>query len=145
MKTTKIILIALISALVLPACAERDRIINVNDLPVKAQNFLKNFTGKQTSFIKLEREGMRKEFDVVFTDGSTIEFNADGEWTDVNCRQSAVPAGIVPNEIKNYVKKNYPSATILQIEQYRHGYEIDLSNGLEIEFNKKFQVKNIEN
>ena len=145
MKTTKLFIIALVSFLVLPACAERDRIITVNELPIKAQAFLKHFTEKKTSFVKIEREGMRKEFDVVFTDGSSIEFNSSGEWTDVTCRQSTVPAEIVPAKIQNFVLKNHPSSTILQIEQFRYGYEVHLSNGLEVKFNKNFEVKEIEN
>mgnify|MGYP005608649501 FL=1 len=88
---------------------------------------------------------MRKEFDVVFTDGSSIEFNSSGEWTDVTCRQSTVPAEIVPAQIQNFVLKNHPSSTILQIEQFRYGYEVHLSNGLEVKFNKNFEVKEIEN
>lgn len=144
MKTRKIFIIAMVLILVLPACAERDRIITFNELPVSAQNFVKKFTNKQTSFIKLEREGLRKEYDVIFTDGSTIEFNGDGVWTDVNCRQSKVPSSIVPTPILEYVQTKYKGASILQIEQYRQGYEIELSNDLEIKFDKNFRVKDVD-
>ena len=145
MKTMKLFFVAIVSTLVLPACAERDRIITISELPATAQAFLKNFSDKQVSFATIEREGLGKEYDVVFTDGSTVEFNSDGLWHDINCRNSAVPANAVPAQIKDYVKKNYSNVQIRQIEQFRNGYEIDLSNGLELKFDKKFRIKDIDN
>ena len=145
MKTMKIYLIALVSVLVLPACAERDRIITLNDLPTNAQEFLKKFSHKEIAVIKMEREGLSKEYDVVFSDGSSVEFNAGGYWKEVNYRHSAVPTDIIPTQINDFVKKNYTGADIVQIERSRHNYEIELSNKMDIKFDKKFRVTDIDN
>ena len=43
--------------------------------------------------------------------------------------------------IQQYLAKNYPDAKILKIEKTdRKGYEVDLNNGFDIEFDKKFNV-----
>ena len=67
-----------------------------------------------------------------------------GEWKEVRCRQSEVPAQIVPEAIRNYVKTNYPDARILQIEYDDNEYEIKLSNRWEITFDSKMRVIDID-
>ena len=55
-----------------------------------------------------------------------------------------VPAAIIPEEILKYMIANYPETKILEIEHDSEGYEIKLSNRLEIKFNNKFQVVDID-
>ena len=63
---------------------------------------------------------------------------------EVKCRQSEVPAQIIPEAIRNYVKENYPDTRILQIELDKKEYEIRLSNRLEITFDSKMRVIDID-
>ena len=42
-----------------------------------------------------------------------------------------------------HVKATFPDAIIIKLDRDRRGYEVKLSNGLEIEYNKKFQVVDI--
>ena len=81
---------------------------------------------------------------MVFTNGEKVEFDKSGEWQEVRCRQSEVPAQIVPEAIRNYVKTNYPDARILQIEYDDNEYEIKLSNRWEITFDSKMRVIDID-
>ena len=85
-----------------------------------------------------------KSYDVVFTNGEKVEFDKSGEWKEARCRQSEVPAQIVPEAIRNYVKTNYPDARILQIEYDDNEYEIKLSNRWEITFDSKMRVIDID-
>lgn len=62
------------------------------------------------------------------------------EWKEVRCRQSEVPAQIVPEAICNYVKTNCLEAKIFQIEYDDNEYEIKLSNRWEITFDSKMRV-----
>ncbi len=48
---------------------------------------------------------------------------------------SAVPAAIVPAAIKQYVNATFPGMVITKIEKERYGYDIELSNDLELKFN----------
>ena len=125
--------------------ADNDKPIQVNQLPTKAQTFIKTyFKSQKVALTKQESELFYKSYDVVFTNGEKVEFDKAGEWTEVQCRQSEVPAQIVPEAIKNYVKANYSDAKILQIERDKKEYEVKLSNRWEIKFDSKMRVIDID-
>lgn len=125
--------------------ADNDKPIQVNQLPAKAQTFIKTyFKSQKVTLAKQESELFYKSYDVVFTNGEKVEFDKAGEWTEVQCRQSEVPAQIVPEAIKNYVKANYSDAKILQIERDKKEYEVKLSNRWEIKFDSKMRVIDID-
>ena len=127
------------------ACADVDRPIEVDKLPDAAQKFLKQyFPNASVSLAKVDVELAYKEYDVLLTDGTRIDFNNSGEWIDVDCKYAAIPEGIVPQQIVDYVAKNYPNVNILRIERDRHTYEVSLSNRLELTFDKKFKIVDID-
>ena len=55
-----------------------------------------------------------------------------------------MPAELVPEQIATYVKTNFADQSITKIEKKRRGWEIELSNELEIKFNKNFVVTKID-
>ena len=57
---------------------------------------------------------------------------------------AVVSGALVPTAISSYVKTTYTNVRIVQIERDRKGYEIELSNGLDIKFNKQFKVVEID-
>lgn len=125
--------------------AGNDKPIQMNQLPAKAQTFINTyFKNNKVALAKQESELFDKSYDVVFTNGEKLEFDKAGEWTEVQCRQSEVPAQIIPEAIRNYVKTNYPAAKILQIERDKKEYEIKLSNRWEIKFDSKMRVIDID-
>ena len=67
-----------------------------------------------------------------------------GEWTEVKCQQNEVPAQIIPETIRTYVKTNYPDTKIVQIEKDKKEYEVKLSNRWEIKFDSKMRVIDID-
>ena len=75
-------------------------------------------------------------YDVEFTDGAEVEFDATGLWTDVSApKGKAIPTGIVLPAIDQYVSGYYPGAAINEIERIiPSGYEVDLTNRLELIF-----------
>ena len=126
--------------------ADNDKPVQVNQLPAKAQTFLNTyFKDVKVALATQDTELFSKSYDVVFNTGDKVEFDKSGEWTEVRCRQTGVPAAIVPAQIAEYVKTTYPDAQILQIERDDRGdYEIKLSNRWEITFNKQMQVIDID-
>lgn len=142
MKKLIVIFACLIS---MQAWADNDRPIAVTDLPVEAQTFLNTyFADSKVAFVKEETDFFEVTYDVLFADGSSVEFSNSGKWTDVRCRARAVPDAIVPAEITNYVNTTYAGAVILSIERGRYAYEIELSNGWEIKFDTRFNVIDID-
>ena len=127
------------------ACADVDRPISVNELPQKAQKFLKeHFSNREVSFAKEDPELLHKEYEVVLTDGTKIEFMSDGEWKSVDCRYGSVPVAIIPKQIKDYLAQNYPQAVVLGIDYERKQYEVRLNNHLELTFDQNFRLIDID-
>lgn len=127
------------------ACADVDRPIEVGKLPSESQRFLKQyFPQVGVSLAKEDVELTYKEYEVVLTDGTHIEFRSNGDWKDVDCKYGEVPAGVVPKQIADYVSKNYPNVKITQIDRDRKSYEVSLSNRLELTFDMRFRLVDID-
>lgn len=127
------------------ACANTDRPIKANELPAAAQDFIQKYFAKATiSFAKIDDELTYKEYEVLLTDGTKLEFNGDGEWKDIDCKYGDVPSAIIPKQITQYVKKNYPEAKIIKIDRDRRDYEVSLSNRLELTFDMQFNLVDID-
>lgn len=142
----KIILVmAMFIACVTFAKADNDKPISVQDLPVAAQNFIRqHFSEKKIALAKKETDLFLNSYDVLFTDGSKIEFDRKGEWTEVNCKYSFVPEAVFPSQIKDYIEKNYPEAKVLKIERDTRDFEVKLSNKVELKFDTMFRLIDID-
>lgn len=125
--------------------ADDDKPITVEQLPQKAQAFIQQyFKGKEISLAKLEKDMWNKKYEVVFVNGDKLEFDKNGEWEEVGCKFSEVPGGIVPKQIRDDVAKKYPDAKILGIERDSRGYDIQLNNRLELQYDTSFQLVDID-
>ncbi len=123
------------------AWADYERVITVDQLPAKAQTFIQqHFPSEKVALAKMERELFGTSYDVIFTSGNSVEFDKNGEWTDVKCKFSEVPADAVPAQITKFVTEHHADAKILKLERDRYTYEVKLSNFWEIKFDKKFNV-----
>ena len=128
------------------ASADNDKLINKSELPVQAQQFIDNyFAGVELTYAKLERDFLERSYEVVLADGTKLEFTSRGDWKEVDCRYGEVPAGIVPQAIREYVNKKYANEKILKIEHDRGYYELKLSNRYELTFNKDYKIVDIDN
>ena len=63
---------------------------------------------------------------------------------DVECKYGEVPAAIVPQQIRDYVAKNYPDRKVTAIDRDRRDYEVELDNGLDLKFDLKFRLIDID-
>ena len=125
--------------------ADKEKSIKISELPQKAQEFIaEHFPDSKVALAKLESGILEKSYDVIFTNGIKVEFDGSGNWTEVKCKGSSVPQAIIPEKIVRYVNENFPGEKILEIEKEKKTYEIKLSGGLEIEFNSKMQVIDID-
>ena len=129
----------------LTACADDDLPIRTNQLPRNAQQFLTQyFRGVEVSYAKQDDEGFDKSYEVVFVDGNKVEFRRDGEWKEVDCRYGRVPDAIVPRAILDFVRQHYAGQYIRKIERDRHGYEVKLTSGLELKFDRNGRFRKID-
>lgn len=135
MKKLLIVTLCLLGAM---SASARDRYSHdQNVLPVAAQTVLKNNFKSGVNHIKIDKDwGRVSEYEVILNDGTEITFDTKGNWKDIEVgRDVSIPKGLVPASILDYVKQNQKSATITGIEKSRSGYEVELSNGVEMKFN----------
>ena len=127
------------------SCADSKTPIPFEKLPAAAQQLInKHFATKQVALAYIDDEMVETTYKVTFNDGTKIEFDSNGEWTDIECLAEAVPEALVPQMIASYVAATYPQAFITELSRDRKGYEIKLSNTLELKFNKKFELIEID-
>ena len=127
------------------ANAGNDKPISVNALPAKAQTLLsQHFNGQKVMLATIESGVVSKSYDVVLQNGTKLEFDKKGNLTEVDCKQSIVPDQLIPQAIRNYLKENYPAQAVKKIEMNKNEYEVELANGLDLTFNKNFQLIDID-
>ena len=127
------------------ANAGNDKPINVNELPAKAQTLLsKHFKGQKVMLATIESGVVSRSYDVVLRNGTKLEFDKKGNLTEIDCKQGFVPSQLIPQPIKNYLKENYRGETVRKIELNKKEYEVELTNGIDLTFNKHFQLIDID-
>ena len=127
------------------ANAGNDKPINVNELPAKAQTLLsKHFKGQKVMLATIESGVVSKSYDVVLRNGTKLEFDKKGNLTEIDCKQGIVPSQLIPQPIKTYLKENYRGEAVRKIEWNKKEYEVELTNGIDLTFNKHFQLIDID-
>lgn len=125
--------------------ADDEKPIQVGQLPTKAQTFISTyFKGHKIALAKVESDLFSKSYDVIFTDGDKLEFDKRGDWVEISCKKEGVPVQAVPEAIRLYVQSNYENTKILKIERSSKEYEVELSNRLELTFDKEFHLIDID-
>ena len=132
MKQIRIFLVALMSLLMTNAAMADDTPIPAEQLPAAAKNFVSaHFQGKTILYAEKDWNS----YECHLNDGTKIEFRRNGAWDKVDCHMTAVPAAIVPAAIQQYVNTNFAGNVITKIDKERYGYDIELSNDMELKFN----------
>ena len=139
----KLFLFALAAfSLIAVSCSDDDNketVINAAQLPEAARLFAEaHFPG--ATFTRVEQQSVAGSdgsiYDTRLSNGFEIDFDAEGNWTDIDGNSQTVPNAIVPQAILDYVAANYASSTVTTIEIENHGYDIELSNGTDLVFNE---------
>lgn len=120
--------------------------IDRSQLPESAQQFLtKYFPKSKVGMIKVDRHLLKKtDYDVKLVNGTKIEFNNAGKWTSVDCKTREVPQDLILKPIRNYVAKNFPDVKIVKIEKDFVGFDIELSDGVEVKFDRLGNFKSVD-
>lgn len=130
----KIFFLIVISFIFATSCAGPDKPIAVSQLPTAAQTFIKtNFSSDKVSHAFID-EGFSTEYEVYFENGNQIEFDKNGQWKEVKCVIGKVPAKIIPVSISKYISQYFNGTDIIKIKKDRRGYEVELRNEIELEF-----------
>lgn len=119
-----------------------DTPVAADQLPAAVKTFVtKHFPKQKVVFAERDSDFLEKtKFEVRLDDGSKVEVYKDGTWNKVENKTSGVPAGFAPKGIADYVKANYAAFVVIKVEKERNGYEVELSNGVELKFNEQSQL-----
>lgn len=131
-------ILALVLFAVVPMMA-RDRVTtDVKALPAAAQELITKYYGKVgVNHIKIDSNMLgKKDYDVVLNNGTELEFNDEGSLKEIDCGRNAVPNALVLKPILDYISKNFNGKKIVSMDIKSNKYEIELSNGLDLEFDR---------
>ena len=136
-KTVSLIFVALMLLTAsLPAMARKNYTHDASVLPPAATVMLKKNFKADVSLVKTEKSfGRVSEYEVILRDGTEVSFDGSGNWKEIETSvKSKVPDGMVPQEIRQYIKSRQNNSKVIGIEKDRKGYEVKLANGVEIKF-----------
>ena len=142
MKTKAIIIgIGILLGGITAAIAGDDKPIDFGQLPANAKIFIpEHFGDLKVSYAKVDSEIFDTAYEVVFVDGSKVEFDKRGNWREIDCEYGRVPEGALPAPILDFVKNNHAQRYVVSIDRDKRNYEVKLDNGLEIKFDLNFRV-----
>lgn len=107
-------------------------------IPLKATSFLSDhFSGIAIRKVKVKKyatEAAQKKYEVKLINGVEVDFNSNGDWLEVDGNHQAIPNAILPKKIARYIKTNYPNSGVEKIEKESTKYEVELLDGLDLEF-----------
>ncbi len=132
MKFLPMLLIAVLGIAVASCDNDKDEPVASSQLPSKATEFISQYfpSARVISSVK-----DRDEYDVMLSEGTSIDFYKDGEWKDVDAANGkALPTGFYPAEIDSYVAQYFKGIGINEISKVKRGYEVELTTGTEMVF-----------
>lgn len=140
----KVFAIAAIALASLQLLKADDRPVTFNQLPAPAQTFVNaHYAGEKISYATVDDDFILPDYYVMLANGVKIQFEHNGSLEKIEAR-AGVPEGIIPYQIRDYVKVHYPDAVFVEYEIGKRSYEVKLSNRLELKFNKNFNLIEID-
>lgn len=111
--------------------------IEPEDLPTSITTFLNTYYPGQRIMRSVKTNGKDGKYEIRLHNGHEIDFNDNGEWIDVDAPEGeTIPGGIAPAPIALYVVTNYAGAGINEISKESYGYDVELTSGVDLEFDK---------
>ncbi len=144
---TKIAFLSLLFAVAIGfvACEKPERVITFEQLPATAQQFVnQHFANCEIAYIIEDPSTLDHSYTVQFLNNYEIEFDGDGEWTEVDCVRDSVPIAIVPAAITAYVTQHFAQQFVVKISYEHRKYEVKLNTSLELVFDRKGNFKYID-
>ncbi len=139
MKTTIIfksiaLTFSLLIALTLTGC-DKEKVINNDELPSEIKSYIStHFPNHTIVQVVKDKDGFTKTYDVNLSGNIQLEFNRKKEIIDIDS-DTQLPDSVIPEKIRAYVSTNYPENVITDWELDDKNQQIELDNGIDLEFN----------
>lgn len=126
------------------ACA-KDQVITYDQVPEPAKAIVSaHFDASQIAYVTVDKGLLDCDYDIKFNDGRSLEFNKAGELIKVDCHQTEVPSALIPEQVRAYVKANFPNAFITEWSKDDRRWKAELNSGLDLEFNSNYEFVRID-
>lgn len=94
----------------------------------KAQDFIKaNFANDQIVYAEQDRNSFKAEL----ASGVEIDFDRNGDWTDVSAKMP-LPTKFIPTNVMKAIETKYPQVPVLEISKEYNSYKLKLGNNREV-------------
>ena len=125
----QIILVTFTMMLSVVSAFAADMAIQANQLPKNAQDFIKaNFANDQIVYAEQDRQSYKVEL----ASGIEIDFDRQGNWTDVAGNNQPINTKFIPSNIMKAVEAKYPQVPVLEISKEYLSYKLKLGNNREV-------------
>lgn len=140
----KISLMATVLAFTLTSC-DKEEIIPSTDLPSEVTSYIStHFPNNTIVQVIKDIDGLTKTYDILLSESISLEFNRKKEIIDID-GIAQLPNSVIPDKILQYVTTNYPTNFITDWELDDKNQQVQLDNGLDLEFNMKGDFLRIDN
>lgn len=127
-----VMVLALLGLSVAACDDDKDDSIDPEKLPSQVTAFISAYFPSE-SIVSTRKDN--NEYEVTLSDGTEIEFNKEGQWTDVDAvAGNTIPSGFYPEAIDTYVATNYSATGINEISKELYGYDVELVTGKDLSF-----------
>lgn len=142
----KIQLLPVLAAMMFLAGCEKERVMASNDVPQEIQSYVEtHFSSNKILQTLKDTEGLTLTYDVTLDSAISLEFNRSKEIISIDAN-SKLPDSVIPQKILTYVLTNYPNQVITDWEkESRKVQQIELNNGLDLEFDEDGNYLRIDN
>lgn len=109
--------------------------ITIDQMPEKAQTFVSdNFQGLAIKKITQKFDDGIAEYNVYFKDKTVVEFDMTGAWNEIQVsKKGSISRNILPPAVRGALDARFPDLVIKKVENDGYKYDIDLSDGTDID------------
>ncbi len=137
-------IVLMVTLFTFSSCDKEDVISN-DKLPVEIKNYLStHFPNNAVIQSMVEYDDFTKEYEVVLEGNFTLKFNRKKEVIDIE-GATKLPDSVIPAKIREYVIAKYPTNFIKGWEIDDKNQQVELNNGLDLEFNMNGDFIRIDN
>ena len=137
------------------SCADAQvKQVSKNKMPKNVVNYVEANYSDREPYYQIEYVNYNfnriEDYEVLFDNGTKLEFCKNGELKSIDCgRHDHIELYLLPEEIAQYIDKVFTGFYVLEYDiefnwnkPYR--YEVELTNGITLRFNKKYKLVDVE-
>lgn len=122
----------------------------IEELPQVSKDYIEQqFPSEQVTYVEKDQDFLSWNnddmYEVHFSSGLELTFSKAGEITEIDApKDQAIPIAALPEAIVSFVEGNYSGVGITSWELDGNDQEVELTNGVDLEFDKNGNFKKID-